>query len=290
MAHKQKRKGNPNRNSVSKTHANQSTPILVEKEQNLLTQRKEDNIIMYIISSPFFALVFGAILSVALFYLSSYDMKPLYTYSDPREIIKDSIPKLNISLEENKSEKVFELEVVFWNGGNKEIDKSCFSQDHPLQIDVPDEIKILNYRIIKTSRSTLQFSDSSNNHEKAIRLSIKGDEALEKNDGAIIQFYYIGLLKNHFKVSGRIKGAKDGFEYKDWDNSFKRYITTANMLGILNIAFMSIIGIVMYYTEIKRYREKLSNNLYFASFCFFPVIGLNIYFYSLFIFGPSWVL
>ena len=85
---------------------------------------------------------------------------------------------------------------------------------------VPSEkVSILAVQMLKTSRPSLRFDtiiETSPDGIGGVLIKIKGDEALEKFDGALFHILFSGSQNINWKVIGRIKGAPEGFQPKDW--------------------------------------------------------------------------
>jgi cytochrome b subunit of formate dehydrogenase len=73
--------------------------------------------------------------------------------------------------------------------------------------------------MLKTSRPNLRFDttiETSPDGIGSVLIKIKGDEALEKFDGVLFHILFSGSQNINWKVIGRIKGAPEGFQPKDW--------------------------------------------------------------------------
>lgn len=168
-----------------------------------------------IVNNSFFALIFGAGLTLFILFLQRQDIKIGYTVLNTNVIAKEGVDK-NITIL-FKSDTIPNLNIVefaFWNNGTEYIDKKNISQTIPLKISTTSHVQILNYEIEKKSRDNLNFdllkSKTAENSE--IVLNIQGDDGLERFDGLKIKILYSGNEQVIWEINGRIKGNLNSFE------------------------------------------------------------------------------
>lgn len=244
------------------------------------------------LKNPIVALSISVSVSVLLYYSALSEMKPSYTVSDSEIVAskKDGIKKLNILYDNQVIENAFRKKIVIWNSGNKTIYKNFISSDHPIRIKYSSNVSILDQRVSKTSRPDLKFtSEIDSIYGNSINIILLGDEALESDDGVMIEIFYSGLEDEEFYVTGRIKGVKQGFEEYDWDRVVKKNFDFQEWSEFIPMLFIIFIGAVMYYVEIRRFRAGEKNNLLFASFIFPPALLLTVYLIMPFFIGVNWV-
>ena len=220
-------------------------------------------------------------------------MEPSFTVNDP-EIVANrdlDMPNLKLSYNGNEISTVYKARVVIWNAGTKEITSEAISKNTGIYVSYSPEVTILDQKIATTSRSSLKIDSSviSKNNESMIQLTIKGDEALESDDGCELEIFYTGNKNANFDVNGRIKGVKDGFKKVEGERAVKRTIGLREWAHLIFASGYTILGILMLRAEIIRYRKGIKNNIVFGCMCFFPLTLLQIYVTMPLFFGLSWV-
>jgi hypothetical protein len=101
------------------------------------------------------------------------------------------------------------------------MDKSDFISSDPVRVIPSEKVNILAVQVLKTSRPSLRFDINVGKNAgniECIMIDIKGDEALEKFDGGLFHILFSGSKETNWKVVGRVKGAKEGFQAVSWRN------------------------------------------------------------------------
>jgi hypothetical protein len=173
------------------------------------------------IKHPVTILVIGILVALLLYLLSRKEKEPVFTVSPP-DLVAQTVPaenKLKIIWENKEIQNAASVKVGIWNNGSQFIDANDFASTEPMRIVPSEAVSILAVQTPKTSRPNLRFDTTIETTPDGIRtilIKIKGDEALEKFDGALFHILFSGSQNIKWKVIGRIKGAAKGFQPKDW--------------------------------------------------------------------------
>ena len=242
--------------------------------------------------------IIGIMVAILMFMLSREVKQPVFAVSPP-ELIAQSIhegEKLKILWENKEVMNVASVKIALWNNGSRFIDKNDISNMNPIRITSIEKVNILAVEVLKTSRPTLQFDtniERDANGIESLTIKIKGDEALEKYDGAIFHVLFSGSLENTWKVIGRIKGVLKGFQPKDWKKVYRQKHSPRLWPIILGaMLFLGSIGLwIIEYVQAKRLGRKREwpSLLFLNGFFLFLFVVLTIREYWD-VFGPSWLL
>lgn len=176
---------------------------------------------------------------------------PVYTVSSPY-LVANTIQrgeKLKIFWDNKQINNVASVKIGIWNKGSDFIDKRDISYTNPIRIKPMSKVDILSVEVIKKSREELNFEaviekDKKNGWESII-INIKGDEALEKNDGVLFNILFAGssleesLCKCKWQVNGRIKGAPKGFQINDWSKQESHNYWKINLI-VVSVCFILV--------------------------------------------------
>lgn len=247
------------------------------------------------ISKPFnqgIATILGIALSIYLYFISQSYQIPVYILGSSQIIASSSTNKLKIFWDSVQLNNVKVIQIAVLNAGNKYIDKSSFSTTYPITIEPSSSARILSVRLVKKSRTTLNFTQEliGNKQASKLRLFIDGDDGLEGGDGGLFEITYTSIEDIDWLVSGRIKNIPKGFIKPDYTivseevAESKRYeVLKFKMLGIILIiggliGFVKIIQVV-----VQRYKKEFlfSENIIIGSllaiFCLlFSFIGTYV--------------
>lgn len=195
----------------------------------------------------------GLITSIYFYYQSVSFREPFFVINPVRTVIVDSQhvnnSKIKIIDSQGKliNNPVVAVQLYFWNAGNQSIKKENILDDLIINID-NNQIRILDYKILKTSRKITNFNLLKVSNDK---LKIDFD-ILEKNDGATCQIIYAGDPEAKIYVTGIIEGAKPIKNNKHiYLNNYKTYF-------IFTILFflILIIGAVILIKGIQSINQK----------------------------------
>ncbi len=243
-------------------------------------------------------LVIGIIVAVTIYIVSQSKKEPIYLVSKS-ELLAQTLEKessLKIFWDDIEIRNAVSIQIAFWNNGTMYIDKSDIPSSKPIMIFSDKKIDILSVNKLKTSRETLDFELTIVDNPKygeVIVCSIKGDEALERFDGAILHILYAGPDDCEFFISGRIKGAPEGFVKKDWskfcpepkDKFLGYYFLILGLFIILNLILLIIVR--------KKKKQRLSafsivTIVLGLIFLLFMFLASYKYYFS-YLFGPPWL-
>ena len=170
---------------------------------------------------PITALVAAIAVGFTTYFLSKSAKSPVFAVSPP-ELVAQKVNgegNLKIFWEDKEISNVASVKIALWNEGSQYIDKNDVSTSDPIRIKSAAKVKILSVNQVASSRDTLKFNwqkDVDANGSESAVISVVGDEALERLDGALFHVLFSGQLDSPWAVTGRIKGAPSGFQQKKW--------------------------------------------------------------------------
>ena len=134
------------------------------------------------------------------------------------EKLDQEAPRMTILWDKVEVPNVMSVRIAIWNGGSHFIDVKDISKSNPIQIVPSKGIRILSADVLKTNREELAFTLSVVKDKEAeiVQVHVNGAEALERLDGGLFQILYSGGENVEFLVTGRIKGAAEGFHRENW--------------------------------------------------------------------------
>ncbi len=251
-------------------------------------------VIWKILKHPVTGVVITAAVAVALFLVSRATKEPKYAASEPEELARSLAPHLTILWDKVDVPVVMSVRVAFWNRGSLYIDAKDISESDPIRLVPSKSIQILSVELVRSSRQNMAFRHAIE-HDPAlarpvVEIRVLHDEALEHMDGALFQILFAGDKDTDFTVTGRIKGAPQGFTRMKWANAVRprlqsRLFKSAIVFYILSGIAVSVIGI----RRLKAGRE-LSGWTYFSVGIIYVVTAVWGYF-LLFghLFTPTWI-
>ncbi|MBO9570655.1 MAG: hypothetical protein J7497_00360 [Chitinophagaceae bacterium] len=135
------------------------------------------------------------------------------------------------------------VNIAIWNDGDMYMDRSVISSTDPLRVVSDSSVKIISYKVLRTSRDNLHFTIIP---RSGLIVKIKGDDGLEKYDGIKLQVVYSGSPNTSWRIAGRIKSNLNSFnQYYSVDMyKFKTFPWFAMPLEIILIAIFSWIIII----------------------------------------------
>lgn len=186
------------------------------------------------------------------------NQKPVYYNKSTSSIIQDNVsPNIKILFNDKEVSNIKATEIAIWNAGNKFIDKQDISTTLPIKILPHDIEEILSVKVINKSRDTLKLQAHITESKKEVIIDIYGDDALEKNDGALFQILYSSRSDNeNWEVVGRIKGIPKGFEEITLSDS--KPLSLSNKFA--TIMYLGIIILLTYFiiqANIKKQKVEL---------------------------------
>lgn len=166
------------------------------------------------------------IYSICLTFAFNKEAKPVYkVLSDV--MITEGLPdsKIKVIYDSVEVQNVRAVTIILWNAGNDFLSKNSFSKDRPIAIKCDKAVSILEFSMVKTSRTDLKFTktlviddvngtptDTTLEGYDTANLEIQGDDGLEANDGGTFQIVYTTVAKDcQWFVDARIKGTPEGF-------------------------------------------------------------------------------
>jgi hypothetical protein len=182
---------------------------------------------------PLTTLVVGLLVSVLLFELSQTKKQPVYAVSSPELIASTPDPThLSILWNGESVPNVYRVSIAFWNSGTQYIDSGDLSSADPWRIVLSgSKSQVLSATVTSRSRSTLHIEVVPKT--PIVGLILTGDDALEKNDGAVVQLLYTGVRQISVTINGRVKGSITGFTRRAWKPYHSRdYFAPLAIIGL----------------------------------------------------------
>jgi hypothetical protein len=223
-------------------------------DQNETTLNKVLRYTWAFIKHPLTILAIGILVALSIYLLSRKEKEPVFTISPP-DLVAQTVPgeeKLKIIWENKEIQNAASVKITIWNDGSQFIDKNDFASTDPMRIVPSEKVSILAVQMLKTSRPNLRFDttiETSPDGIGSVLIKIKGDEALEKFDGALFHILFSGSQNINWKVIGRIKGAPKGFQPKNWDKIHSIHYPPVILLlivyGCLVLALPAFILIIL---------------------------------------------
>jgi hypothetical protein len=182
--------------------------------------------IVKIIKNPIVQVLIA--LLIAWYFYSIGQKQPLPVYATEKHQvfadIQENVPELKLLWNDKPISNFYSSRVAIWNGGNDYIDSSRLNSSDPIRIEVPDNIRLLNFYISSLSRTDLAVSGERKkvNGKTVVAFSLDKEEALEANDGFAVTMYFTSDNPTDFIVAGRVKGISEGFSLKSWQQEFSR--------------------------------------------------------------------
>lgn len=213
-----------------------------------------------VIYNPVFAIIFGSLLSIILYFRARRIKRLSYEYQDAI-VISGGILKSNSELEIKWSgesvPRVSRTIVRFWNSGHETIRGNDISRVDPLRIEFPPGAKILGYQVERASRDSnaviMEYERNSN-----ASLFIKFD-FIDRHDGAIVSVLHTAK-NSEVKFKGTVQGIPDGMknwgtgdltsaaqkvEKKFWEG-FVRY--SVNIFGFAFVSSFLVYSLICFFT------------------------------------------
>jgi hypothetical protein len=239
---------------------------MTEQEETKKTEEKpEQSLVWIVIKHPITIAIIGIIATVMVYILTREVKEPVFTVSSPELVAQtvDGEQKLKIFWNKRAIPNAASVKIAIWNDGSRFIDKNDFISSDPLRIIPSAKVNILAVQVLKTSRPSLKFDiNIGKNAEETecVMIDIKGDEALEKFDGGLFHILFSGSRDSNWKVLGRVKGAKEGFQEVSWGRLHR--IQYPPRLWVLIILPLAALGFTIYSTfltlrNIKKEGKKI---------------------------------
>jgi hypothetical protein len=220
----------------------------------------------------FFIGVLGILLSIFLFIRGKEVKDPRCYFKNIKNIYKlsdEKDSKIKISYNQEEVNRVFTTYVWIWNNGKKPINKADIPCDSKVKINFSDEKffpKILDFDVIKESRSEINFSVSQDS-ETSLIISF---DFLDKYDGAVLEIQHTGSEFTELQSSGVILGVPEGLRILPTRNKLKPVI------GPIIFPIVSLFNISKYLNNPKNF-FIFSFALIFFLIAFFslPIFMIN---------------
>lgn len=241
--------------------------------------------------NKFIAIPIIAILVIpfAFIYFTNVNKELSYSISPIEKLTNFSSLKSNLKIFWNDKiidKDLKKVNILVWNSGNEFIDFKDFSKDIKFKIDLPNNIELIDFEIIKKSRDTLDFFVSYDIDKRQIIFDFsKKDDAFEENEGFKLSLLYIGGDDTEFNFNGRIKGISKKFNNVDWNKTtFPMDITLFVLILFTSVTFIIIILLIITRNYLTLFLGFICASMYFGlSF------GLLHGFWGYFFYNLEWM-
>lgn len=176
--------------------------------------------------------------------------EPIYAV-DSSELVAQMVPgeaRLMVLWDSEVITNAASVKIALWNRGSRYIDATDLSETDPIRLEPLDQVDILGVTVIERSRETLTFDarvKADGDGSEMVVITLVGDEALERLDGAVFHVLYSGNLTCEWSVGGRVKGAPEGFQRKKWRKIDTLTEWVWGVYGISVISIASLLGITV---------------------------------------------
>lgn len=188
-------------------------------------------------------------------------------------VSSDDLEKLGINIFKDELREFTVTKFVFWNAGNETIDSMDITKFDPLKIQIKNNYRLIDMKIICTNEIANQFSYCLSEDRTYANL---GFDYVSKGEGILLQIVHTGATEDIY-MTGTIKGT-----------------TKPTHKSVINIAKVHDFSLIPF---IPKPVAKLVSIISF--FCY-PILvsktilsydGLNIYniFTSILLVGITWV-
>lgn len=189
-----------------------------------------------------------------LYVISKNDMKPCMSLRSNTLIsgLDNKYEKLELRYSDEPVKNFTITVIKFWNEGKQTINKTDVAEKDPIRIEVADNYRILDSKLLKTTDNRNNFQLLTGESEKSVLLTF---DYVDKNDSVSIQVLHTGLSNDDIKLPGKIKGvnkiidksvdigpSEKMFEAIAAENRLTRYVIT----GVLVLYPLIISGIFWY--------------------------------------------
>jgi len=229
-----------------------------------------------------------AITSFFFYFVERKEIEPRYAVSNIELIAEQTFdaPELKLFWDGQEIQEVQSIKIAIWNSGKQYISEENISDNKPIMVNIPSGIQILYAEFIETSRPTLQFSTKflpSEIDRQTIRITIVGDDAIEKDDGGVIKILFTGTPQDDFAVTGRIFGSKEGLKKSNWPS---RPISELNLPYIILLISAVIIFFSSFHSRISEHSADEFVRVFAVILFLWSSMWLII---IKILFGPPWI-
>lgn len=203
---------------------------------------------------PIASMVIGIIATVAFFYLvERKDIDPVYAISKIDTLAQETTdaPDLKLLWRGEEIQNIRVVRIAMWNQGRQYLDDGRLSASDQLRVVVPPDARVLYAGFSRSSRPTLRFSTASlpsADNVQFVTVNIANNDALEYQEGGILQILFTGDPNRDFMLVGRVFGTTSGFRRVPWQGTLPRqagisYALAALGYGVLaGLVFRNQIG------------------------------------------------
>jgi len=156
--------------------------------------------------------IFLGIVGIFSYKISKSAAKPAYQKTSLRLLGReeDNLPEdVTVTYKGLEVQRLTKTTLVVWNNGTEVLDGDAILQRDPLRLEFEDGTNILSYKILKSNRTTNEFT--LNKCEQRENRLIVNFLYLDPNDGATIEILHDSKAR-YPKFKGTIKGYPKCFE------------------------------------------------------------------------------
>jgi len=210
-----------------------------------------------LLKHPVTGVAAALVIGVVAYFAGHVSKEPYYATGAAEPVARALAPRLKILWDGSEVPNVMSARVAFWNAGSQYIDAKDISESEPIRFIPSANVQILGAEIVRSGRTTLSFASLVKFdpilNKNVVEVRIVGDEALERGDGGLFRVLFAGDADVTFTVTGRIKGAPDGFKRKEWSDLTQKPILPA-VMSVLAL-FYGGISVRLFSRAIRTWRE-----------------------------------
>ncbi|HIF9195512.1 TPA: hypothetical protein ACX6QU_000563 [Photobacterium damselae] len=222
--------------------------------------------------NPFVNISLAVLIGFVFYQLSIQNIELSYSVSKAEELFSHELNGEQIQIVDEKgkvvTDTVYLKRFVLWNSGDKYIENTDFFKANPLIISIRDESKLISYKIIRSSRESLDMS-LEKTHTGSVEVKL-GDDALESGDGVVVSLLYTGKEEPEVTLTGRIRGISNDFNNVNWVylNSANVFSKSSALLFIVSILIGGAVLILNGFCLLESYQKlKFVTNSVIGLFC-----------------------
>jgi len=246
-----------------------------------------------IVLGSFALAILGMLLAVFIFFRSQRNKTPCFDRVNNTIIegLHKSLDGLEVHYKGSAQERVTVTKLLFWNQGRDTIDRSDLVEKDKLRVVSPDQVEVLDIKIIYTSTEScaVELGEQTNEGE-ATFFPITFD-FLDHKDHFVIQIVHNGSSDKDFSIEGKIKGVKNLLKpdvirhpKSKLQSTLKKFLPLSAPMEQLieNPFFMKYFGSLIYlaFAGIAVWNLFIGNTAWYVWLAgiFFIIISLALYF------------
>lgn len=197
----------------------------------IIVNRNFNKRILAFIANPLIGIIIALLMSVFFYVISLSEKIPYYYITKASVATSQQTNGLKLTSNKKIIPELYYADLVLWNNGKQFIDFNDFIESKPIALSSNEIDSVIESNLLIKSRNDLQFT--SRIFKNMVYIHMVGDEAIEQGDGVCYRIFFTvkGNKPVHFNLNSRVKGTKQGFEYKDFRKASKANHTLRIIIG-----------------------------------------------------------